>query len=242
MYRAQTAEEAGQALDDFSAGPWGQMYPMITDCWKRNWEHVVPYFEFPDEIRKLIYTTNAIEALHSRVRKSVQVRGHFPSDEAAMKLIWLVLRNGPAKWKSIPPVWHRAKSQLANQCQGRFIATNEQQWLTHKIPDSTQENPPARGKSFETRLCKSRSSGFMETTFRPQFRPHKRTTHTRLSLHHSRLENRDTTPNVTPLRAGKPRGFTVPPGFAACQRGEPGSGAMGNGSEESGGIPRTADD
>jgi putative transposase len=123
IYRAGTAEEARQALEDFADGPWGQKYPMITESWKRNWEHVIPFFDFPEEIRKLIYTTNTIEALHSRVRKSVQIRGHFPSDEAAMKLIYLVLRNVQAKWRSAPPTWHRIKSQLAIQFQGRFIPT-----------------------------------------------------------------------------------------------------------------------
>jgi putative transposase len=124
IYRAGTAEEARMALDEFAEGPWGQKYPMITESWKRNWEHVIPFFDFPEEIRRLIYTTNAIEALHSRVRKSVQVRGHFPSDEAAMKLIYLVLRNIQAKWQSAPPIWHKVKSQLAIQFQGRFIPNN----------------------------------------------------------------------------------------------------------------------
>jgi putative transposase len=123
IYKSPTADDARQALEDFAAGTWGQKYPMITDSWKRNWEHVIPFFAFPDEIRKLIYTTNAIEALHSRVRKSIRVRGHFPSDEAAMKLIWLVLRNVAAKWKSAPPQWHRVKTQLAIQFPGRFIAS-----------------------------------------------------------------------------------------------------------------------
>jgi len=124
IYRATTAEEARRALDDFADGPWGQKYPMISDSWKRNWEQVIPFFAFPHEIRKLIYTTNAIEALHSRVRKSVQLRGHFPSDEAAMKLIYLVLRNVQAKWQSAPPLWHKIRLQLAIQFQGRFITNN----------------------------------------------------------------------------------------------------------------------
>jgi putative transposase len=123
IYRARTAEEARQGLEDFVAGPWGQKYPMITDSWKRNWEHVIPFFDFPEEIRKLIYTTNVIEALHSRVRRSVQVRGHFPSDEAAMKLIFLVLRNVSAKWEKASPMWHKVKSQLVIQFQGRSIPT-----------------------------------------------------------------------------------------------------------------------
>ena len=123
IYRARTADEARQILEDFATGSWGQKYPMIAESWKRNWEHVIPFFDFPEEIRKLIYTTNAIEALHSRIRKSVQVRGHFPSDEAATKLIYLVLRNVSAKWQMPPPLWHQVKAQLAIQFQTRFIAT-----------------------------------------------------------------------------------------------------------------------
>jgi putative transposase len=123
IYRARTAEEARQQLEEFAAGPWGQKYPMIVESWKRNWEHVIPFFAFPDIIRRMIYTTNAIEGLHSRVRKAVQLRGHFPSDEAALKLIWLVLRNVAARWKSPPVFWHQVKAQLAIQFGDRFLVT-----------------------------------------------------------------------------------------------------------------------
>lgn len=123
IYRAPTAQDARRKLEEFATGPWGVKYPMIVESWKRNWENIIPFFDFPDIIRKLIYTTNAIEALHSRVRKAVQVRGHFPNDEAAMKLIWLVLRNVAANWKSPPICWHQIRRQLAIQFEERFIAT-----------------------------------------------------------------------------------------------------------------------
>jgi putative transposase len=123
IYRARTAQEAREQLEGFARGPWGQKYPMIVDSWKRNWEHVIPFFDFPEIMRKLIYTTNAIEGLHSRVRKAVQLRGHFPSDEAAMKLIWLVLRNVAAHWKRPPVYWHQVKAQLAIQFGNRFLGT-----------------------------------------------------------------------------------------------------------------------
>jgi putative transposase len=125
IYRAATAEEAWHQLEDFAAGPWGQKYPMIVESWKRNWEHVIPFFAFPDSVRKIIYTTNQIESLHSRVRKAVQVRGHFPSDEAATKLIWLVLRNVAAKWIRPPRFWNEVRAQFAIHFGDRFRVTNQ---------------------------------------------------------------------------------------------------------------------
>jgi putative transposase len=121
VYQAATVEEAHQRLQEFSEGPWGQKYPMITQSWQRNWEQVVPFFAFPPEVRRMIYTTNAIESLHSQVRKAVRGRGHFPSDEAATKLIWLVLRNIQEKWIRPPVAWHEAMSQFAIHFEDRFI-------------------------------------------------------------------------------------------------------------------------
>ena len=121
IYKADSAELAKQRLEEFDASPWGRKYPAIAQSWRRNWEQVIPFFAFAPEARKIVYTTNAIESLHSQVRKAVRGRGHFPSDEAASKLIWLVLRNISAKWKSPPIYWHAAKAQLALQFQDRFI-------------------------------------------------------------------------------------------------------------------------
>jgi putative transposase len=121
IYRADSAEAARAQLEQFDAGPWGQKYPAIAQSWRRNWEQVIPFFAFSPEVRKIIYTTNAIESLHSQVRKAVRGRGHFPNDEAATKLIWLVLRNITAKWKNPPIAWHAAKTQLALQFEDRFV-------------------------------------------------------------------------------------------------------------------------
>ena len=85
---------------------------------------VIPFFAFAPELRKIIYTTNAIESLNAQVRKAVRVRGHFPSEEAATKLIWLVLRNVQARWKNPPISWHAAKAQLAIQFEDRFTLTD----------------------------------------------------------------------------------------------------------------------
>ena len=121
IYKADSAELAKQRLEDFEASSWGSKYPAIAQSWRRNWEQVIPFFAFAPEVRKIVYTTNAIESLHSQVRKAVRGRGHFPSDEAASKLIWLVLRNISGKWKSPPIYWHAAKAQFALQFQDRFI-------------------------------------------------------------------------------------------------------------------------
>jgi len=85
IYRAASAEDGQAALDAFAAGAWGAKYPAIEQSWRRNWEHVIPFFAFPNAVRKMIYTTNAIEALNSKLRRAVRTRGHFPSDDAASK-------------------------------------------------------------------------------------------------------------------------------------------------------------
>jgi putative transposase len=123
IYRAENAEVARQRLEEFDAGAWGQRYPAIAQAWRRHWEQVIPFYAFPQMVRKIIYTTNAIESLHSTVRRSVRSRGHFPSDESAMKLIWLVLRNVTADWKMPPREWHAAKAQFAIAFGDRFTLT-----------------------------------------------------------------------------------------------------------------------
>jgi putative transposase len=113
IYRAKDAEAGRQALDDFDAGPWGQRYPAITQSWRRNWQHVVPFFAFPESVRRIVYTTNAIEALNSKLRRAVRTRGHFPNDDAAMKLLYLVLNQASEDWKRAPREWVEARTQFA---------------------------------------------------------------------------------------------------------------------------------
>ncbi|VCU72609.1 Transposase, Mutator family [Pigmentiphaga humi] len=124
VYQAASAEAAARELDAFDRGPWGQKYPAIGQSWRRNWEAVTPFFAFPAEVRKIIYTTNAIESLNASVRKAVRNKGHFPSDQAATKLIWLALRQITQKWKSPPIAWHAAKAQFAIQFGERFSLTD----------------------------------------------------------------------------------------------------------------------
>lgn len=123
IYRAETAEAAAIRLAEFEAGPWGKKFPMIGQSWRRNWEQVIPFFAYPPEIRKMIYTTNAIESLHMQLRKVIKNRGHFPSDEAAAKLIFLALRNISKKWIKPPLTWKTAAGQFAIQFGNRFFSS-----------------------------------------------------------------------------------------------------------------------
>ncbi|MCB1419458.1 MAG: IS256 family transposase [Notoacmeibacter sp.] len=121
IYRATDAEAGMRALLAFEAGPWGHKYPAIAQSWHRNWDRVIPFFAFSEAVRRIIYTTNAIEALNSKLRRAVKIRGHFPNDDAAMKLIFLVLRDVSAQWKMQPREWTEAKTQFAIQFQERFV-------------------------------------------------------------------------------------------------------------------------
>lgn len=120
IYTAANAQVAEVALDAFEQGEWGQKYPTVTNSWRRAWAHVIPFFAFPPEIRKVIYTTNAIESVHARLRKIIKSRGHFPSDDAATKLIWLALRNITAQWKNAAHDWKQAMNQFAILYSERF--------------------------------------------------------------------------------------------------------------------------
>ena len=124
IYRAPDADAAAVALNEFEQGPWGRKFPAITAAWRRVWTQVIPFFAYPPEVRRMIYTTNQIEALNSKIRRSVRARGHFPSDEAAMKLIWLQLREVTKDWKMAAREWHAARSQFALLFGDRFETFN----------------------------------------------------------------------------------------------------------------------
>ncbi|WP_423220156.1 IS256 family transposase [Burkholderia multivorans] len=121
IYAAASEEAARQALQDFADGPWGEKYPTIVQSWKRAWEHVVPFYVFPPEIRRVVYTTNAIESLNMQLRKIIKTRGHFPNDEAAIKLLWLALRNVLAKTVRSAFDWKSAMNQFAILFGERFM-------------------------------------------------------------------------------------------------------------------------
>ena len=120
IYGAPSAEAAGAALDAFERGPWGQKFPTVVASWRRAWTHVIPFFAFPPEVRRVVYTTNALESVHAQLRKIIKTRGHFPNDAAATKLIWLALRNITAKWVRGPRFWREAMNQFAILYEGRF--------------------------------------------------------------------------------------------------------------------------
>jgi len=120
IYTAASAEAAAAALDAFEGGPWGQKFPTVVATWRRAWDRVIPFFAFSPAVRRVIYTTNAIESLHSQLRKIIKTRGHFPSDDAATKLLWLALRNITADWGRAAKEWKEAMNQFAIAYGERF--------------------------------------------------------------------------------------------------------------------------
>jgi len=120
IYQAKDAQAAQDALEAFADSAWGVKYPTIAAMWRRHWTEVIPFFAFPEEVRKLIYTTNAIESLNAKLRRAVRARGHFPNDAAAMKLLYLVLNLTEKDWKMPPKEWTMAKAQFAILFEDRF--------------------------------------------------------------------------------------------------------------------------
>ena len=120
IYTAVNAEAAEAALTAFERSEWGIKLPHVAASWRRAWDHVTPFFAFPPEIRRVIYTTNAIESVNARIRKVIKTRGHFPNDEAATKLIWLALRNITREWAKPVFHWKAAMAQFAIQFGDRF--------------------------------------------------------------------------------------------------------------------------
>jgi putative transposase len=121
LYRAVDERAAEKALAAFEAGPLGQKYPAIGQSWRRVWQEVIPFFAFPAEVRKIIYTTNSIEALNSKLRRAVRARGHFPNEEAATKLLYLILNRSEKEWKMPPREWTLAKPQFGVLFGERFM-------------------------------------------------------------------------------------------------------------------------
>ncbi|HNE17988.1 MAG TPA: IS256 family transposase [Rhodocyclaceae bacterium] len=120
IYTAPSAEAALAELDAFEQCSWGQRFPSVVASWRRAWDKVIPFFAFPPAVRKVVYTTNAIESINARLRKIIKTRGHFPSDDAASKLIWLALRNITASWGSPAREWKEAMNQFAILYDDRF--------------------------------------------------------------------------------------------------------------------------
>jgi transposase-like protein len=120
IYHAPTAEEAVRQLDMFEE-KWAGKYPSIVPAWRRAWAEVVPFFAFSEAIRKIIYTTNAVESLNRVLRKTLKTKGSFPTEEAATKLIFLAIRNFEKGGRAVRE-WVAARNQLAIMFAGRFDA------------------------------------------------------------------------------------------------------------------------
>jgi len=119
IYAAATVEEAEQRLDEFEE-KWGAAYPSIAQSWRRNWPRIIPFFDYPPEIRKVIYTTNAIESVNMSLRKIIKNRGSFPSDEALLKLFYLALNNISKKWTMPIRDWKAALNRFTIQFEDRM--------------------------------------------------------------------------------------------------------------------------
>src|SRR5215213_273333 len=123
VYRARTAEAGQAALQAFDEGPWGRKYPVIAQTWRRHWAEVIPFYAFPAEVRRINSTANAIESLNAKLRRAVRVRGHFPHDDAVLKLLFLVLNLASKDWKMPQKEWSSAKAQFAILFEDRFAIT-----------------------------------------------------------------------------------------------------------------------
>jgi putative transposase len=121
IYTAATADEAEMRLTEFAA-KWDEKFPMISRSWRSNWARVIPFFAFPPEIRKVIYTTNAIESLNMSLRKVTKTRSSFPNDEALLKLLYLALRNIAKKWTLPIHDWKAALNRFAIVYEDRMPA------------------------------------------------------------------------------------------------------------------------
>ena len=122
IYTAPSAEAALAEREAFAQGPWGQKFPTVAAACHRAWDRVIPFFAFPPAIRRVIYTTNAIESVNARLRKIIKTRGHFPSDDAATQLIWLALRNITTGWGRAAKDWKEAMNPFAILYAERFEA------------------------------------------------------------------------------------------------------------------------
>ena len=118
VYRAASADQALSELDAFEA-VWGGRYPMIGQSWRARWEHITPFLSLPEDLRRIVYTTNTIEAMHRQIRKAIKTRGHFPDEQAATKLIYLAIERAETKWRSAR-AWTPARRALKIHFADRF--------------------------------------------------------------------------------------------------------------------------
>ena len=128
IYKASTKTSAEEALVAL-AQKWGHKYPIVIKSWENNWEKLSAYFDYPAEIRKMIYTTNAVEGLHRQIRKVTKTKGSFDSDMALLKLVYLSMRRIAAKWGRPIQNWGLTAQQF-------FIKFGERMPLTLTLNQS----------------------------------------------------------------------------------------------------------
>ena len=119
IYSSTTLEAAERALSEFSK-KWSVKYPRIEASWRKNWENLITIFNYPMEIRKIFYTTNAIESLNSVIRKAIRNRKIFPNDQSALKLVYLAVKKASEKWTMPLRIWKPAMNRFAIEYEGRF--------------------------------------------------------------------------------------------------------------------------
>jgi len=119
VYRATSKDAAEQALDELESR-WGNLYPIVIKSWRTKWEHLSAYFKYPPDIRRVIYTTNSIEAVHRQFRKLTKTKGGFPNEDSLLKLLYLGVQNASKKWTMPIQNWNITLSQLAIFFEGRF--------------------------------------------------------------------------------------------------------------------------
>jgi putative transposase len=119
IYTSATEQQAEVALETFGK-KWDSKYPTISQMWRKHWQHVIPFFDYPEDIRKVIYTTNAIESLNRSLRKVIKTKGAFPNDASILKIFYLALMNIAKKWTMPIHAWKAALSQFAIKFAGRF--------------------------------------------------------------------------------------------------------------------------
>lgn len=156
IYTVLNADMAQVDLDAFEQNPWGQKFPTVVASWRRAWSHVIPFVAFPSAVRKVIYTTNAIESVNVRPRKIIKTRGHFPTDEAATKLIFLALRNITLEWGRAAHDWKMAMNHFAILYDDRF--TRQRGKINHRLYDRAARSCTAHGTA----------SGAAEKSLRPR--------------------------------------------------------------------------
>ena len=119
VYRAASKEAAETALDKLEE-KWGDTYPIVIKSWRRKWDHLSAYFKYPEAIRKIIYTTNAVEAIHRQFRKLTKTKGAFPNENSLLKLLYMGIQNASKKWTMPIHNWNLTLSQLAIYFEGRL--------------------------------------------------------------------------------------------------------------------------